>query len=130
MNLDLPEWIRSKGSKVGQWKKGALTGDVKEMVFDATGVISKNGGFNLTFLQVKGEGTVKIHGIALLRNDQTVIYKPSKFKGLEFKTDKRGARLSFKVNDYETGATLKFRVKMSLSKAVDSEGYVLVRSGK
>ncbi|MDP6524879.1 MAG: family 20 glycosylhydrolase [Kiritimatiellia bacterium] len=130
MNLELPEWIRRKGAKVGHWRSSELSADPKVHTFDATGIVTADGTMSMTFLQTEGKNSVTVHRVELVRNDVDVVFAPQKFKPIVVPNDKRGSYYRIGVRGYETGASFKFKVTMSAKDGTDSDGYILLRSGK
>lgn len=131
MSLDLPDRIRRMGSMIGQWKAGQLTAKPKEHSFDGTGIVGADGPFGLAFVQVKGSKPITIHSVEIFRNDVNKIYSKVRKKALAVvKANKKGSTVQVNIKGYETGATFKFKVEMSTAGGADSEGYVLLRSGR
>ncbi len=128
MSLDLPGWIRKMGSKIGEWKAGQLTEEPQVHTFDGTGIVGADGPFALILVQPQGVADIMVHSVEVYRNDDDKVY--GKARETVVKADKKGGTVPVWINGYETGATFKFKVTMSAAGGADSEGYVLLRSGK
>ncbi len=114
------------GKQIGVWKSGQPgDGKPKEMVFDATGFINKNGQFIVTFVYTEGHQRLDIDGIEVLKNDTEVVAKDIHY-GSTGSVHKNNA-YEIKIDSYETGATFKVKAQVYGDTGNDSNGIVLIR---
>jgi hexosaminidase len=114
------------GKKIGEWKSGQPgNGKPKEMVFDATGRISKNGKYLITFLYSKGRQRLVIDGIEVVKNGQQVVAKDihQGSTGSQHKNN----QYTVSIKGYETGASYKIRAQVYGDTGTDSNGAVFIR---
>lgn len=114
------------GKLIGEWKSGEPgNGKPKEMTFDATGLINKNGEYLVTFLYTGGEQRLDIDGIEVVKNDQQTVAKDI-HHGTTGGTHKNNT-YTLKIDSYETGATFKIKAQVYGDTGDDSNGMVLIR---
>jgi len=114
------------GTMIGRWKSGEPgNGRPKEMTFDATGRIDRNGEYVVTFRYTGGRQRLDIDGIEVLRNDAEVVARDIHhgFTGAARKDNAYRVR----IDDYQTGASFKIRAKVYGDTGDDSNGVVLIR---
>ncbi|QQL46028.1 beta-N-acetylhexosaminidase [Sulfuriroseicoccus oceanibius] len=114
------------GTQIGEWKSGQV-GDrkPKEVIFDATGLIDRNGTYVVTFLYTGGRQRLDIDGIEIVRNDVDSMGKDIHhgFTGGQAKNNE----YTVKVDGYETGASFKVKALIYGDEGSDSNGVVLIR---
>ena len=114
------------GKKIGEWKSGQPgNGKPKEMVFDATGRIDKNGKYLITFFYSKGRQRLEIDGIEVVKNGQQVVAKDIHhgFTGSQHKNN----QYTVTIKGFETGASYKIRAQVYGDTGTDSNGAVFIR---
>ena len=106
------------GTLVGKWSPENVA---PVMTFKATGKITKNGTYRISFAESKKGAATKVTGLKLLKNGRTVA--KGKLLGRISKRPKtEGVELV--VSDYETGAEFELEVSMNPGK---NHGYVLLK---
>ena len=106
------------GTLVGKWSPENVA---PVMTFKATGKITKNGTYRISFAESKKGAAAKVTGLKLLKNGRTVA--KGKLLGRISKRPKtEGVELV--VSDYETGAEFELEVSMKPGK---NHGYVLLK---
>jgi len=117
------------GKMVGEWKPGQVgVGKAKEMIFDATGIIDRNGKYTVTFLYTKGKHRQDIDGVEEVKNDGKVVAR-DRHHGF---TGARSSKNSYKIkiDGYETGASFKIRAQIYGDTGNQSAGVVMIRREK
>ncbi|MCK4564375.1 MAG: family 20 glycosylhydrolase, partial [Verrucomicrobia bacterium] len=114
------------GKPFGEWKSGQPgNGKPREMTFDATGFINKNGEYLITFLYTKGGQRLDIDGIEVVKNDTRVVAKDI-HHGTTGGSHKNNT-YKIKIDSYETGASFKVKAQVYGDTGNDSNGVVLIR---
>ena len=117
------------GAQIGSWKSGQPgSAQPKEMTFEATGHINRNGEYVVTFLYTGGEHRLDIDGIRAVKNDTTVVAKDIHhgFTGGQAKDNE----YRLKIDDYETGASFKIKAAVYGDIGNDTNGLVFIRREK
>jgi len=114
------------GKPFGEWKSGQPgNGKPREMTFDATGFINKNGKYRITFLYTKGQQRLEIDGIEVVKNDARVVAEDI-HHGITGGSHKNNT-YTIKIDSYETGASFKVKAQVYGDTGNDSNGVVLIR---
>jgi hexosaminidase len=117
------------GKRIGEWKPGqAGIGKPKEMVFDATGPIDRNGTYTLTFIYTGGRHRLDIDGIEVVKNGTQVVAKDIHHGVTGARSNKNS--YTFKIDNYETGASFKIKARVYGDTGNDTRGTVLIRREK
>jgi hypothetical protein len=113
----------------GEWKPGQVgVGTAKEMVFDATGLIDRNGKYTVTFLYTKGKHRLDIDGVEVVKNDGKVVARDMHHGFTGARSSKNSYEI--KIDTYETGASFKIRAQIYGDTGNQSAGVVMMRREK
>jgi hexosaminidase len=111
---------------MGSWESGNIGNKKpKEVTFDATGFIKKNGVYEITFIYTGGSHKLMIDGISILRNDEDFSGKDT-HKGFTGKTSEKNT-YKVKISNYETGASYKIKALIYGDIGDDSNGMIFIR---
>eukprot|EP00112_Aurelia_sp_Birch-Aquarium-sp1_P006430 Seg17106.1 transcript_id=Seg17106.1/GoldUCD/mRNA.D3Y31 product=Beta-hexosaminidase protein_id=Seg17106.1/GoldUCD/D3Y31 len=117
------------GKKFGEWKAGKVGNKKpKEVTFDATGFINKNGMYEITFIYTGGAQRLDIDGIVVVRNDTDKVAE-DKHHGFTGGNSKNNT-YKVNINGYETGASFKVKAMIYGDTGDDSNGVVLIKRVK
>ncbi len=124
-----PSKYAKHGTVIGKWEAGKVAGKTpREETFDATGLIDKNGKYEITFIYTSGEFGLTVDGLKVVRND-TVVSATSNEKGFAG----GGGRMSkhqVNIQNYQTGASFKIKAKICGDLGSDSNGVVSIKKIK
>jgi len=115
------------GTQIGKWDAGALKGG-KTMPFDATGLISKTGTYQITFIQTSGSKRVKtaVSKVEIWMNGRKKIAGISKKCTVSLKKTS-GNTYNIKVAKYETGASFEIKATMKSTGKGGGKGIVMIK---
>jgi len=117
------------GKKFGEWNSGKVGNKKpKEVTFEATGLINKNGTYEVTFIYTKGEHRLDIDGITVVQNDVKKVAE-DKHYGIAAGRPKNNT-YTVKINAYETGASYKVKAMIYGDTGDDSNGMVFIKRVK
>lgn len=113
------------GVLMGEWRsKDVFADQAMELERNATGKIKKNGKYEVTFLYTDGENPIEIHGITIHKNGR--IIADDMHVGKIGKQDKNNS-YSFRIDDYETGATFKIKANIKGVGGNNSNGVIFIK---
>ncbi|MGC4048082.1 MAG: family 20 glycosylhydrolase [Armatimonas sp.] len=118
---------RQYGTKLGAWKPSTV-GNQKPIPvdFDATGLVSSNGTYQVTFLYTDGAERLDIDKIELFRNQETTPLAADVHHGFTGGAKKDNV-YTLKVDDYQTGARFTIRAYVYGHQGNDSNGLVFIK---
>jgi len=124
--MDDSQKYAQHGKQIGEWKAGQPgSGTPKEIIFDATGFINKNGEYMITFLYTGGAHRLDIDGVTVVKNDTDTVAKDIHYgtTGGRHKDN----TYTVTIDSYETGASFKIKAPVYGDVGNDSNGVVLIR---
>jgi len=122
----VPKNLRHFGEVLGMWSAGEVSANKPaEVIFDATGKITGDGKYTITFSFTKGKNALVINGIEVLKNDIEFTAKDIHVG----KATRRGVKNKYTitVDNYETGASYKVKTTMFGGGGSDSKGFVFIK---
>lgn len=119
--------FKQYGTKLGEWKSGKV-GSRKPIPveFDATGLISGNGTYQITFLYTSGRERLDIDNVEVFRNAETTPLATDTHHGITGGVTRDNA-YTLKINGYETGARFTVRAHIYGDEGNDSNGLVFIK---
>ena len=114
------------GVKIGQWKSGQISaGSYKSVRFDATGKISENGLYEVTFVYTSGQQRLDIEKVEVVLNGAVIA--SDVHYGVTGGQNKDNA-YRLKIENFETGANYIIRASARGDTGSDSNGVVLIKA--
>ena len=114
------------GVKIGQWKSGQISaGSYKPVRFDATGKISENGLYEVTFVYTSGQQRLDIEKVEVVLNGAVIA--SDVHYGVTGGQNKDNA-YRLKIENFETGANYIIRASARGDTGSDSNGVVLIKA--
>ena len=119
------EQYKKFGTPMGEWKPTLIKGvEFGELELDATGKITGNGIYEITFIYTDGAHKLEIEGVSVYKNRQLIT--EDRHKG-ETGTSSSENTYSVKINEYETGAEFKIKANVRGDIGNDSQGVVFIK---
>ncbi len=114
------------GEVIGKWEAGKVAGKTpREEMFDATGIISSNGTYEISFHFTGGGHRLDIESVEIVRNDRDTMGKDV-HKGFTGGRNHKNV-YKIKVTGYETGASFKVKAKICGDVGNNSNGIVCIK---
>ena len=119
--------FKQYGTKLGEWKSGKV-GDRKPLPveFDATGLISSDGTYQITFVYTGGRERLDIDKVEVFRNAETTPLATDTHHGFTGGAKKDNV-YTLNINGYQTGARFTVRAHIYGDEGSDSNGVVLIK---
>jgi len=113
------------GAQIGEWKSAMVAGKTpREETFDATGLINKNGTYEITFVYTGGEFGLDVKGLKVVRNDVDL---SAENKKVGFAGGSGVSKHIVKIDNYQTGASFKIKANICGDLGSDSNGVVMIK---
>lgn len=118
---------RRYGTKLGEWNPNTIGNQTPKLIeFDATGLISADGTYQITFLYTSGAERLDIDKVEVFRNQETAPLATDVHHGFTGGAMHDNA-YTLKIEGYQTGARFTVKAHVYGHQGNDSNGLVFLR---